>query len=130
MLTLFVCNLHSKVTESTFEHFLQQGGLAYVRLRMPEPAPGYGGDNRGFVFVSFETREQYDYAQAWLEGRELAGKLLRTSKAHDRPPRPVKHDAMRDVETRRTSPTVSLQPRYRDYAPTGEDLNDKERGER
>src|SRR5437899_4928353 len=39
VLTLFVCNIHSKITESTFEHFLQQGGLTYARLRMPEPAP-------------------------------------------------------------------------------------------
>ena len=128
MLTLFVCNLHSKMTESTFEHFLQQGGLAHTRLRMPDPVPGYGGNNRGFVFVSFETREDYDAAQKYLEGRELAGKLLRTSKAHDRPPRPapVKHDAMRDVETRRSSsPTVPLQPHYRDYPPSHSDLNEK-----
>ena len=132
MITLFVCNLHSKVTESTVEHFLQQAGLRYARLRMPDPAPGYDSNNRGYVFVSFETREDYDDAQRYLEGRELAGKLLRTSQAHDRPPRPapVRHDhyAANSVETRRSSPTVPLQPDYRDYAPTGADLNDKERG--
>ena len=129
MLTLFVCNLHSKITESTFEHFLQQAGLTYARLRMPEPAPGYDANNRGFVFVSFETPAQYAAAQVWLEGRELAGKLLRTSKAHDRPPRPapVRHDhyAANAVETRRTSPTVALQPDYRDYPPTGDDVREK-----
>ncbi|OLC29924.1 MAG: hypothetical protein AUH28_16335 [Acidobacteria bacterium 13_1_40CM_56_16] len=125
MLTLFVCNLHSKVTESTFEHFLQQGGLRYARLRMPDPAPGFDSNNRGYVFISFETREDYDAAQRYLEGRELAGKLLRTSKAHDRPPRPVKYDAMRDVETRHTNPTVQVAPDYRDYPPTGADMRDK-----
>jgi len=128
VLILFVCNLPSKVTESTFEHFLQQGGLRYERLRMPDPAPGYGGNNRGFVFVSFANREDYDAAQSWLEGRELGGKLLRTSKAHDRPPQPapVKYDATRDVETRRSgSPTVQVAPPYRDYPPTGDDMRDK-----
>src|SRR2546427_5626236 len=107
VLTLFVCNLHSKVTESTFEHFLQQGGLRYARLRMPDPAPGFDSNNRGYVFISFETREDYDAAQRYLEGRELAGKLLRTSKAHDRPPRPVKYDAMRS--TRSEEHTSELQ---------------------
>src|SRR3989442_15798552 len=90
-------------------HLLQQAGLKYARLRMPDPTPGYDSNNRGFVFVSFETREDYDAAQRYLEGRDFAAKLLRTAKAHDRPS-PVKYDAMRDVETRRSSPTVPLQP--------------------
>ena len=123
MITLFVCNLHSKITESTFEHFLQQGGLRYGRLRMPDPVPGYDSNNRGFCFVSFENREDYDAAQRYLEGKELAGKLLRTSKAHDRPPRhaPVRHDhyAANAVETRRSSLD------YRDYPPTGDDVREK-----
>ena len=127
MFTLFVCNIHSKITESTFEHFLQQGGLTYARLRMPDPMPGYDGNNRGFCFVNFATREEYDAAQRYLENRELSGKLLRTSRAHDRPPRPapVRHDhyAANAVETR--CPTVALQPDYRDYPPTGDDVREK-----
>ena len=105
MLTLFVRNIHSELTESTFEHFLQQGGLTYARLRMPEPAPGFDGNNRGFTFISFETREQYDAAQVWLEGRELAGRLLRTAKATtDRPdPRPSGTIITRQTPSRRAA---------------------------
>src|SRR3989442_7076177 len=65
-------------------HLLQQAGLKYARLRMPDPTPGYDSNNRGFVFVSFETREDYDAAQRYLEGRDFAAKLLRTAKAQDR----------------------------------------------
>jgi len=134
LFTLFVTNIHTRATEAAFEHLLQQAGLRYARIRTPDPVPGYDANNRGFCFISFENREDYDAAQAFLEGKNFAGKLLRTSEAHDRPPRPapVRHDhyAANAVESRRSSPTVALQPTYRDYAPTGEDLKDKERGER
>ena len=127
MIVLFVTNLHTRATEAAFEHLLQQAGLKYVRIRTPDPVPGFNALNRGFLFISFESVEDYDAAQAFLEGRDFAGKLLRTSKAHDRPPRPapVRHDAYASVETRRTSPTVQVAPPYRDYPPSHSDMRDK-----
>ena len=123
MLNLFVANINGKVTEATFEHFLIQSGVKYARLRMPDPEPGYNSNNRGYAFITFETREDYAAGEAFLNGREFAGRLLRCAQAK---PKAFKHDPYKDLETRRTSsPTVALQPTYRDYAPTGDDLRDK-----
>src|SRR5207245_6461173 len=102
LFTLFVTNIHTRATEAAFEHLLQQAGLRYARIRTPDPVPGYDANNRGFCFISFENREDYNAAQALLEGKAFAGNLLRTAKAHDRPPRTVKHDAIRHVENRHT----------------------------
>jgi len=128
VINLFVANINGKVTESTSEHFLIQSGLKYARLRMPDPEPGYNSNNRGYAFITFETREDYAAGEAFLNGREFVGRLLRCAQAK---PKAFKHDPYKDLETRcSSSPTVPLQPTYRDYAPTGDDLNDKERGER
>ena len=127
MFKLFVANINGKVTEATFEHFLSQSGIQYARLRMPDPAPGFDCHNRGFAFISFETRADYDAAASFLHGKEFAGKLLRVAEAHDKRPAPVRHDhyAANSVETRRSSPTVKVAPDYRDYPPSHTDMRDK-----
>src|SRR2546425_243222 len=104
MKSIFVANMDYRVTEATLELFLQQAGLKYLGLRLP-PALSPNVNNRGFGFIHFANDADYAAAFAFLGGREFAGKLLRVFDAHPRKPRPapVKYDAMRDVETRRTS---------------------------
>ncbi len=117
---LYVANINAKINEATFERYLQQAGLKYLSVRMPDPdRPDL--QNRGFAFIAFETQADYDAAKTFLQGREFAGKLLRVDEARLHRPAPVKHDAMANVETR----TVQLAPDYRAHAPTGADIADK-----
>src|SRR5207245_181004 len=106
---MFLGNVRRSATETEILTFLQSAGLNARKVTIPAP----GG--KGFAFAYFATEQEVKSAIAVLTGKYFQGLLVNPDWAHERDttrrPAPVKHDAYKDIETRRGA--VQLQPDLR-----------------
>src|SRR5712664_2333186 len=102
---LFLGNIRRSATEPELLSFLKSLGLYPKQVKIPQPA-------KGFAFAYFETEKEVKDAIAALAGKYFQGMLVNPDWARERGrSAPVKHDAYKDIETRRG--TVQLQPDLR-----------------
>ena len=79
---LFVGNLSYSTTNEDLEQFFSQAGQCESATVVTDRATGR---SRGFGFVEMSSAGEAAKAIAELNGKELQGRTLNVSEAHDRP---------------------------------------------
>lgn len=82
---VYVGNLPFSVDEQQLRTLFEEGGREVTDVKIVTDRDT--GRPRGFAFVDMATEQDAQAAINALNGRELGGRTLTVSKAHDRPPR-------------------------------------------
>ncbi len=82
---VYVGNLPFNVDEQQLRALFEEGGREVTGVKIVTDRDT--GRSRGFAFVDMASEQEAQAAINALNGRELGGRALTVSKAHDRPPR-------------------------------------------